>query len=127
MPNIAHFSINADDVPRAKRFYEHAFAWKFHAWGPPKFYMVDTAKPGEEPGIRGSLQGRRELLPGTRTIGFECTITVASLDETAQAIVDAGGSIIMQMSIMVGVGALMFFEDTEGNVFGAIQPDTKAE
>jgi predicted enzyme related to lactoylglutathione lyase len=33
----------------------------------------------------------------------------------------------MQKSIIVGVGALMFFEDTEGNVFGVMQPDSQAE
>ena len=27
MPNVAHFAINADDVARAKRFYERVFGW----------------------------------------------------------------------------------------------------
>jgi predicted enzyme related to lactoylglutathione lyase len=32
MPNnVKHFSINADDVPRAKTFYEKAFGWQFTA------------------------------------------------------------------------------------------------
>jgi catechol 2,3-dioxygenase-like lactoylglutathione lyase family enzyme len=60
MPNVSHFSINADDVSRARRFYERAFGWKFSAWGPPKFYMIDTHAEGEAAGIHGSLQGRRE-------------------------------------------------------------------
>jgi hypothetical protein len=34
---------------------------------------------------------------------------------------------VLEKSIIVGVGALMFFQDTEGNVFGAIQPDAQAE
>jgi predicted enzyme related to lactoylglutathione lyase len=33
----------------------------------------------------------------------------------------------MPKSIIVGVGALMFFRDPEGNVFGAMQPDSQAE
>jgi predicted enzyme related to lactoylglutathione lyase len=127
MPNIYHFAINADDVQRARRFYEQAFGWKFSAWGPPKFYMIDTNGPNEEAGLRGSLQGRRELVAGKRMIGFECTIAVPSIDETANAVLAAGGKVVLPKSIIVGVGALMFFEDTEGNVFGVIQPDANAE
>ena len=128
MPNLYHFSINADDVARARRFYERAFGWKFNAWGPPNFYMIETNVKGEPPpGVRASLQGRRELVAGQRMIGFECTIAVPSIDETASAVVAAGGKVVMQKSIIVGVGGLMFFADTEGNVFGAIQPDENAE
>jgi predicted enzyme related to lactoylglutathione lyase len=89
--------------------------------------MIQTNGEGEPPGIHGSLQGRRELVPGKPTIGFECTIAVPSIDDTAAAVLAAGGKVVMQKSIIVGVGALMFFEDTEGNVFGAIQPDPGAE
>ena len=128
MPNVMHFAINADDVPRARRFYERVFQWTFSAWGPPKFYMIQTNVDGEPPpDIRGSLQGRRELLPGQKMIGFECTIAVPSIDDTAKAVLDNGGRIVMQKSIIVGVGTLMFFQDPEGNVFGAMQPDAKAE
>ena len=35
---LRHFAINADDVPRAKRFYEEVFGWSFTPWGPPNFY-----------------------------------------------------------------------------------------
>ena len=127
MPNLYHFAINADDVPRARRFYERVFGWKFSAWGPPKFYMIETGSAGEETPVRGSLQGRRELVAGRPTIGFECTIAVPSIDDTAGAVLAAGGRVVLPKSIIVGVGALMFFEDTEGNVFGAIQPDALAE
>jgi predicted enzyme related to lactoylglutathione lyase len=128
MPNVMHFAINADDVPRARHFYEQVFGWKFSAWGPPKFYMIDTAGPGEAPpALQGSLQGRRELVAGQKMTGFECTISVPSIDETERAVLAAGGKIIMQKSVIVGVGTLMFFEDTEGNVFGAMQQDANAE
>jgi predicted enzyme related to lactoylglutathione lyase len=32
-----------------------------------------------------------------------------------------GGKTLLEKSVIVGVGALMFFQDPEGNVFGAIQ------
>lgn len=127
MPNVAHFAINADDVPRARRFYERVFGWTFSAWGPPKFYQIDTSGSGEPRGILGALQGRRHLVAGQPTIGFECTISVASIDDTAKAVAANGGTVVIPKSIIVGVGTLMFFSDTEGNVFGAMQFDAKAE
>jgi predicted enzyme related to lactoylglutathione lyase len=60
-------------------------------------------------------------------IGYECTISVSSIDETAKAVIANGGKTIMDKSIIVGVGSLMFFQDTEGNAFGAIQFDRRAE
>ena len=36
MPNnVVHFAVHADDLPRARRFYEAVFGWRFEPWGPP--------------------------------------------------------------------------------------------
>lgn len=118
---LAHFSINADDLPRARAFYEKVFGWTFAAWGPPGFYMIEGS------GMLGSLQGRRELTKGTRTVGFECTIAVESIDAVEQAVLASGGKTVLARSVIVGVGTLMFFQDPEGNVFGAMQYDARAE
>ena len=127
MPHLAHFAINADDVPRAKKFYEKVFGWKFNAWGPPNFYQIQTGKDGDKQPALGALQGRRDLVPGQPTIGYECTISVGSIDDTIAAVVKNGGTIALPKSIISGVGALAFFRDTEGNVFGAIQFDRAME
>jgi predicted enzyme related to lactoylglutathione lyase len=124
--HLAHFAINADDVQRAKRFYERVFGWKFSAWGPPNFYQINFGG-GAEAGVLGALQKRRELVAGQPTIGYECTISVTSIDDTAKAVIANGGKTVLDKSVIVGVGALMFFQDTEGNVFGAIQFDPRAE
>lgn len=124
MQALAHFAINADDVGRARRFYENVLGWRFSAWGPPGFYQID---PGGEFPVRGALQGRRELVPGQRTVGFECTIAVASIDAVEAAVLANGGKVLLARSVIGGVGTLMFFEDTEGNVFGAMQYDGRAE
>jgi len=57
---------------------------------------------------------------------LECTIG-DSIDDYAEKVAAAGGTVALPKSIIVGVGALMFFRDTEGNVFGAIAFDAKAE
>ena len=118
--NVEHFSINADDVPRARKFYESVFHWKFTPWGPPNFYLIKTGTDAE-PGIHGALQGRREVVKGKPTFGFECTIGVASVDETTAAVEANGGKIVMPKFHIPTVGTLIFFEDTEGNVAGAMQ------
>ena len=126
MPHLAHFAINADDVERAKTFYERVFGWTFSAWGPPAFYQIQTGTDGERQPVHAALQGRRTF-EGQAPIGYECTISVESIDETARRVAAAGGSVVLPKSIIVGVGALMFFKDTEGNVFGAIEFDARAE
>ena len=126
MGNVRHFAINADDLPRARRFYERVFAWRFEPWGPPGFFMI--ASGAADPGPLGSLQQRRELVPGRRTNGFECTIAVErDVAEVAAAIEANGGRILMQKATIPGVGDLIFFEDPEGNLAGAMRYDPKAE
>jgi len=113
---LRHFAINADNVTRAKAFYEGVFGWSFDPWGPPDFYQVKNA--GE--GILGALQGRRELA-GVRMAGYEMTAGVEDLKATIAAVEAGGGKIIMQPYRIEGVGELIYFEDTEGNLVGAMQ------
>jgi predicted enzyme related to lactoylglutathione lyase len=124
MAGVRHFAINADDVARARDFYARVFGWKFQAWGPPGFYMVATGDGPPAP--LGSLQQRRELAPGLRLNGFECTIAVDDVDAVARAVEAGGGKILMRKATIPGVGSLVFFEDTEGNVAGAMQYENPA-
>lgn len=125
MPHpIQHFAINADDTSRARRFYEGVFGWRISPWGPPGFYEIAT---GGEGAIRGALQARRELLPGKPMVGFECTIAVDDVDAIARAVVAHGGRVVMDKATIAGVGELIFFEDSEGNVAGAMRYDPGAE
>ena len=124
--NISHFAINADDLTRARSFYEDVFGWTFQAWGPPDFFQITTGSDGD-PGIRGALQGRRELKPGSPTVGFECTIAVDDVDAVAVAVVEHGGKILLEKTTITGVGDLLFFEDPEGNVVGAMRYDRRLE
>lgn len=118
--SLAHFAINTDDVRRSKAFYEKVFGWKIGAWGPPGFYQIEGA------GVRGALQQRRDLVAGQRTLGWECTIAVESIDVTEKAVLANGGTIVLPRSVIAGVGTLMFFQEPGGNVFGAMQYDSSA-
>lgn len=116
MPNyLSRFAINADDVPRARNFYQKVFDWKFEPWGPPNFYVIDTgdAPPG---GSGGLLQERRELIPGGKMIGLECTFVVQDLSESIRAIEANGGRMITEPFHIPNICTVAYFEDTEGNV-----------
>ena len=118
MPNdIAHFAIHADDCQRAKTFYEQVFGWTFEPWGPPNFWRIQTS-PGA---VHGALQERREQVLGKGMIGFECTISVANVEAIAESIRENGGQVTMGPFEIETVGTLVMFEDTEGNVVGAMQ------
>jgi predicted enzyme related to lactoylglutathione lyase len=119
MAEVSHFAINADDPERARRFYERVFGWTFQASGPPGFYHITTGSRGGA--IPGALQQRRELVPGRAVHGFECTIAVDDLDAVAAAVAAAGGRIVTEKTAIPGVGELLFFEDSEGNVAGAMR------
>jgi predicted enzyme related to lactoylglutathione lyase len=127
MPNnLSHFAINADDVKRARHFYERVFGWKFHPWGPPEFLQIST---GDKDGgaVQGALQKRREIVPGDRMIGYECSFSVANVDAVAGAVEANGGKVVMPKVTLTGVGRLIFFKDTEGNIAGAMEYDSTAE
>ena len=119
--NISHFAIAADDVARAKRFYEDVFGWTITVWGPPGFYLIDTGN-----GIAGALQQRPEPLSGTGLRGFECTVSVENVEESVAKILAAGGRTIYPKSTIPTVGDIAKMEDTEGNSFCVVRYDSEA-
>jgi predicted enzyme related to lactoylglutathione lyase len=120
MPNnVDYFAINADDVPRARKFYAAVFGWSFEPWGPPGFYLIETSKDG--PSIRGALQERRELVRDQKMVGYECTISVPNIDQAIRAIEANGGTIAAPKYHIPTVGTVAYFQDPDGNVAGIIQ------
>lgn len=131
---LAHFAINAENMDETMVFYSAVFGWSFQAWGPPGFFQIDSGSGGVEAGGRGrigqsldaAIQLRRELLPGTKTVGFECTFAVSDVSETARLVAENGGRVI-NSSTIASVGHLLWFEDPAGNALGAMQYDAAAE
>lgn len=118
--NVVHFAIYADDMDRAKTFYKNIFGWKFTQWGVPDFYQIQTGHE-DDAGIRGALQKRPGEKPGKAINGFECSISVADLDEITKAIKANGGSIVLEKTEIPRVGNMVKFKDTEGNIAIAVE------
>ena len=118
--NLASFAIHADDIHRCRRFYEAVFQWRFEPWGPPDFYLVHTGD-GDKPGVQGLMHKRQQPRGAGGPNCFECTIAVDDLDAVTAAITANGGRVLMNKSPVPTVGVLTKFEDTEGNVLGAMR------
>ncbi len=117
--DVVHFAVHADDCQRAKRFYEGVFGWTFEPWGPPEFWLIHTSGSG----ILGALEPRQAPVAGAGMIGYQCTISVTDLASIADAIENHGGTVTMPATTIDTVGTVLVFNDTEGNVVGAMQYD----
>lgn len=118
---IVHFEIPADDVKRAKRFYEKAFGWKIEKTGSDAepYWMVRTTPidkrnmPTVPGAINGGLMARK---PGQTFMNY---ISVPSIDEMTKIIRENGGSMVMQkQEIGEDMGWIAAFRDPEGNIMG---------
>jgi predicted enzyme related to lactoylglutathione lyase len=122
MPRPVHFEIPADNPERAIAFYQAVFGWTFQKWegGNVEYWMIITGPDGE-PGINGGLMPRQHPdQPCVNTIG------VANLDETLAAVEKNGGKCVLPKMPIPTVGWLAYCKDTEGHIFGLMQPDANA-
>ncbi|MFZ3384706.1 MAG: VOC family protein [Candidatus Methanoperedens sp.] len=123
MPTIVHFDLPADDVERAKKFYEKLFDWKFEKVPmPTPYYLIETADLEGNPGVRGGM-GKRGM-PGQHISNY---IGVPSVDDYLAKVTKLGGNIIMQKTAVSGWGYLAICVDTENNTFGLWEEDRNAK
>lgn len=127
MSRVVHFEIHAAEPERAINFYQKLFNWSFQKWEGPMPYWLITTGPNEEPGINGGLVQRQGEIDGQAVIAYVCTIGVTSLDDSIASATANGGSIALPKMAVPSVGWLAYCKDTEGNIFGMLQPDEKAK
>jgi hypothetical protein len=89
-----------------------------------EYYMAVTGKEGTM-GINGAIMGKegttvQKEAPANKS--FVCTIDVPSVDEFVAKIEKAGGKQVTKKDTIPGVGDFCYCTDTEGNLFGILQP-----
>ena len=124
MPRVVHFEIPADDPERAVKFYEAAFGWKISKWeGPMEYWLVITGEE-DQPGIDGAIMPREGPAAQANTVN---TVEVSSFDEFADKVKAAGGKLLSPKQEIPGVGYHAYCADTEGNLFGLLEPRMPAD
>jgi predicted enzyme related to lactoylglutathione lyase len=118
-----HFEIQADNVERAKTFYEKTLGWKIDQImtadkGGMNYWQIETGTGG--PGINGGMYERAGA--EEKYYLYDCTIQVADLDKAVAAVKANGGTITREKSEIPGVGFFAGAKDTEGNRLGLMQP-----
>jgi len=126
MPRVIHFEIHAENPERASEFYHNVLGWDFKKWDGPEDYWLITTGPQEQPGINGGLLRRRGPIGGDAVLAYVCTVDVSSLDDYTSRAAAAGGQLVVPKMPIPGVGWLAYCKDTEGNIFGMMQPDPTA-
>lgn len=123
MPTIVHFDISADDINRARKFYENAFGWKISVMeGFPDYYEIATTDLQGKEGIGGGITKRQQPLQ----TGITEFIGVPSIDETIAGVTRFGGKLLQSKQAIPGYGYLALCIDTENNVFGLFEDDKNA-
>jgi predicted enzyme related to lactoylglutathione lyase len=121
MRKVVHFEIPADDVERAKRFYDSIFGWQLQDMPEMEYTVIQTTPVDEQtqmprdPGaINGGLYRRNADTPSTPVL----TIDVESIDDALKQIEATGGSVLRPRTEIPGMGAFAYFTDPEGNALG---------
>lgn len=112
-----HFEITAESVERASAFYQAAFGWGIQDWGGPMPYRFLLTGPEEQPGIHGAVVQRQP-----DSLDAVLTLHTDALAQTLAKVRAAGGQVIDEGHEIPGTGTLAYVKDTEGNLFGLMQP-----
>ncbi len=125
MKGPSYFEIQADNVERARNFYQSVFGWSFtKAEGMPiEYWRIETG------GIRGGLLARPASVPKgpAGTNAYVCSMETDNFDAMAEKILGVGGTVALPKFAVPGVCWQGYFQDAEGNTFGIYQPDTEAK
>ena len=123
MPTIMHFEVPAEDIERAKQFYEQLFDWKItRIPGYEDYLGIATTDESGAEGLGGGLMRRQN--PQHTTMNY---IGVASVNEYMQKVEKLGGKVVMGKHPVPGMGYFAVCLDTENNAFGIWETDPEAK
>lgn len=114
MEPVFHFELPADDMKRAKAFYERAFGWNIDPSFDRYYWALttksDNQRNAQNPGgINGAIQQRDSTITSTRI-----AIEVSDLDEALKKVVAEGGKIFIPKKKLPRSYYSVIY-DTEGN------------
>jgi predicted enzyme related to lactoylglutathione lyase/predicted glycoside hydrolase/deacetylase ChbG (UPF0249 family) len=128
MSNVVHFSIYADDIVRAKTFYENVFGWQINELQKDELFLIFPSNKSDKDSIitQNTLKSSFGIGLIQKRINenrFAAMINVSNIEETRKKIDKNGGKLLTPIIPIQGVGFFSTFQDTEGNVFNIIKED----
>jgi uncharacterized protein len=119
---VVHFEIPAEDMDRARAFYESAFEWQVNVI-PGLGYAIVGTTPSNEQGtptevgaINGGMLARQGPIQSP-----VITVDVDDIDAALARIEELGGSVTIGPTPVGEMGFSAYFTDTEGNLMGLWQ------
>ena len=136
MPTIVHFEIPANDIERAKKFYNDLFAWKIEKWPgtddsqltsaatgqPMEYWLITTTDDKENKALGGGMMKRQ--MPEHQVTNY---IGVKSVDEYTSKVEKLGGKVLAPKHTVSGMGYFALCLDTENNPFAIWESNESAK
>jgi predicted enzyme related to lactoylglutathione lyase len=121
MANIGYFQVPADDVGRAKKFYQALLGWKIEPDTTLEnktleWQNIITGEP--EPGTMNAGGLYKRMGPGP-IMNF---VIVQEFDTVLAQVAGLGGKVVMPKNKIRNVGTVAVIQDTEGNILGLWKP-----
>jgi predicted enzyme related to lactoylglutathione lyase len=124
MDRVVHFEIPADNLERAKKFYQDNFGWKLLQMGPELGnYVLAHTGPTDEQGmlqdkafINGGLMPRDPSASAPVLV-----IAVDDADATVEKVKKSGGALVGEILDIPSVGRYARVRDSEGNIIGVLK------
>jgi uncharacterized protein len=136
LPTIVHFEIPANDIERAKKFYNDLFGWKIEKWPgtddsqltsaatgqPMEYWLITTTDDKGNKALGGGMMKRQ--MPEHKVTNY---IGVKSVDEYKSKVEKLGGKVIAPKHTVPGMGYFALCLDTENNPFAIWESNESAK
>ena len=120
---VVHFELPADNLERAKTFYQKAFGWEINQFPGMEYHMVGTTEtdqktqqPTKAGAINGGMSKRNNEVNHT-----VITIDTQDIESTLKNVEKLGGKTVRKKEPVADMGFTAYFKDTEGNIVGLWQ------
>ena len=122
MANIGFFQIPADDIARARKFYQSLPGWKIEQETTlknksPEWQNIIT---GDAEGGSMNRSGISERMGPGQIMDF---VIVEDFDRVLAKVEKLGGRILMPKNSIKSVGFVAVIQDTESNTIGLLKPE----
>jgi len=123
MDKVTHFELPADDMNRAKEFYNKTFGWEIQDMPDFGYTLLHTTEmdmkkrmPKEPGAINGGVYKREASMPHPQVF-----MDVKDIDASLKKIEENGGETVRGKTPVGEMGFVANFKDPEGNILGLWQ------